>query len=149
MTIEPKALLKQLFPELDDAALAEVTRLARVRTYPADTILCHEGVEEDIFYILGAGQDVITQQIETEERFLRYTEPGQYFGEMGLIANTPRNASVKTVVESTVLEIDKATFIEMLRQNPVIALTMFHTTVGWLRSNDRAAITALTESKHQ
>jgi signal transduction histidine kinase len=149
MTVEPKALLKQLFPVMDDAALAEITRLARMRTYPADTILCHEGVEEDIFYILGAGQAVITQQLETEERFLRYVEPGQYFGEMGLIANTPRNATVKTVVESTVLEIDKATFIEMLRQNPVIALTMFHTTVGWLRSNDRAAIAALTESKHQ
>ncbi len=147
MAFEPLTLLHEVFPGMTDDALHEVARVARVRTYPTGTILCHEGAEEHVFYILGEGQVVITQRLGEEERFLRNAGPGQYFGEMALIANSPRNATVRTVVDSTVMEIDKTIFTEMIRQNPVIALSMFNTTVGWLRANDRVAISALTAQK--
>src|SRR5262245_58215598 len=149
MTVEPISLLKQVFAGMSDEALVQMAWLTQIRTYPPETILCHEGAEEDVFYIVGEGQVVITQQLGNEERFLRYSGPGQYFGEMALIANTPRNANVRTTVETTVLEIDKASFIEMIRQNPIIALTMFRTTVGWLRANDTAAIAALNRQKQE
>src|SRR5215475_370639 len=113
MTIDAQLLLKYAFPGMDDDALVEMARLALQNTYPADTVLCHEGMEEEVFYLLGEGQVVITQQLGDEERVLRYGNPGDYFGEMALIANTPRNATVKTTTDATVLEIDKATFIEM------------------------------------
>ncbi len=132
-----------------DDALAEMAQLAKVATYPPDTFLCHEGAEEQVFYIIGEGQVSVTQQLGDEERFLRYSGPGQYFGEMALIANSPRNATVRTTVETSVLEIDKETFVEMIRQNPIIALTMFRTSVGWLRSNDAAAIAALIYQKDE
>ncbi|HLY24807.1 MAG TPA: cyclic nucleotide-binding domain-containing protein, partial [Aggregatilineales bacterium] len=132
-----------------DDALGEMAQLAKMNTYPPDTVLCHEGAEEQVFYIIGEGQVSVTQQLGDEERFLRYSGPGQYFGEMALIANSPRNANVRTTVETTVLEIDKETFVEMIRQNPIIALTMFQTSVGWLRSNDTAAIAALIRQKDE
>jgi CRP-like cAMP-binding protein len=130
-------------------ALVEMAWLTTTRTYPPDTLLCHEGVEEDVFYIVGEGQVIVTQQLGDEERFLRYAGPGQYFGEMALIADTPRNANVRTVAETTVLEIDKDVFAEMIRRNPIIALTMFRTTVGWLRANDAAAIAELSRQKQE
>ncbi len=149
MAFDTEALLRQVFPGMDELALQGMVRLAKVCTYPADTLLCREGAEEEIFYILGEGQVLVTQQLGDEERFLRYSGPGQYFGEMALIANSPRNANVRTTTETSVLEIDKTTFIEMIRQNPVIALTMFRTSVGWLRSNDTAAIAALSQQKQE
>jgi signal transduction histidine kinase len=149
MTVEPISLLKQVFAGMSDEALVQMAWMTQVRTYPPDTVLCHEGAEEDVFYIIGEGQVSISQQLGNEERFLRYSGPGQYFGEMALIANTPRNANVRTTVETTVLEIDKASFVEMIRQNPIIALTMFRTTVGWLRANDTAAIAALSRQKQE
>ncbi len=149
MAIEPNVLLRQVFPGMAEDALIQMSQLAQVRTYPAHTTLCHEGAEEAVFYILGEGQVIITQKLGDQDRLLRFGGPGQYFGEMALIANTPRNATVRTTVESTVLEIDKDTFIEMIRQNPVIALTMFRTTVGWLRANDTAAITQLSQQKQE
>ncbi len=149
MTVEPISLLKQVFPGMSDEALVQMAWMTHIRTYPPETVLCHEGAEEDVFYIVGEGQVIITQQLGSEERFLRYSGPGQYFGEMALIANTPRNANVRTTVETTVLEIDKSRFVEMIRQNPIIALTMFRTTVGWLRANDTASIAALNRQKQE
>lgn len=149
MSFDTEALLRQVFPGMDELALQGMIRLAKVHTYPPDTLLCREGAEEEIFYILGEGQVLVTQQLGDEERFLRYSGPGQYFGEMALIANSPRNANVRTTMETSVLEIDKTTFIEMIRQNPIIALTMFRTSVGWLRSNDTAAIAALSRQKQE
>lgn len=149
MTVDPQMLLRSAFPGMDENALSEMARLAMINTYPADTVLCHEGAEEEVFYLLGDGQVVITQRLGDEDRLLRYGNPGDYFGEMALIANTPRNATVRTITEATVLEIDKATFIEMIRQNPVIALTMFRTSVGWLRANDKAAIDGLSRQKRE
>src|SRR5690349_20971862 len=104
MAVEPVSLLKQVFPGMAEDALIQMGHLAKVQTYPAGTLLCHEGAEEEVFYIVGEGQVAITQQLGSEERFLRYSGPGQFFGEMALIANTPRNANVKTVIETTVLE---------------------------------------------
>jgi signal transduction histidine kinase len=149
MAIEPIGLLKQVFPGMSVDALVELAWLTTTHTYPPDTLLCHEGVEEDVFYIIGEGQVMVTQRFGDEERLLRYAGPGQYFGEMALIADTPRNANVRTVVETTVLEIDKDIFAEMIRRNPIIALTMFRTTVGWLRANDAAAIAELSSQKQE
>src|SRR5450432_1705700 len=149
MAFDPLTLLQEVFPGMDVKALKQLAQVAKVADYPADTVLCHEGELEEVFYILGEGQVIVTQQLGDEERFLRYSEPGQYFGEMALIANSPRNANVRTTVNSSMLEIDKDAFIEILRQNPVIALTMFQTSVGWLRSNDTAAISALSRQKEE
>jgi signal transduction histidine kinase len=149
MTFDPQALLRQVFPGMAEDARQEMARLAKVTSYPAGTMLCHEGALEEVFYIIGEGEVSVTQQLGNEERFLRSSGPGQYFGEMALIANSPRNANVRATKDSSFLEIDKPTFVEMIRQNPVIALTMFQTTVSWLRSNDSAAITALTRQKQE
>jgi signal transduction histidine kinase len=149
MVIEPIGLLRQVFPGMGVDSLVEMAWLTTTRTYPPNTLLCHEGAEEDVFYIIAEGQAIITQQLGDEERFLRYAGPGQYFGEMALIADTPRNANVRTLVETTVLEIDKDIFAEMIRRNPIIALTMFRTTVDWLRANDAAAIAELSRQKQE
>jgi len=82
-----------------------------------------------------------------EDRILRNVGPGGYFGEMALLANTPRNASVRALSNLTVMEIDKPTFIEMIRQNPKIAMSMFSTVVEWLRANDQMALSQLRDKQ--
>ena len=147
MAFDPVELLRSVFPGMADESLLDMAQIARSTRYPAGTLLCHEGAEEEVFYIIGEGQVMISQQLAGQERVLRYSEPGEYFGEMALIADTTRNANVRTTMESAFLEIDKHTFIQLLQQNPVIALTMFQTTVGWLRSNDKRAIDEISRQK--
>jgi signal transduction histidine kinase len=148
--VEPKTLLKQVFPNMEEEALAEMTRYARLNNYPPGTLLCKEGAEENVFYIIGDGLVEITKFFgDGEEHRLRTSGPGDFFGEMALIANSPRNANVRTLEPTTVLEIDKPLFIEMLRYSPAVALTMFRIAVDRMRANDQRAMKELAQQKQE
>ncbi len=149
--IEPKILLKQVFPAMNEDTLTEMIRYARMKTYAPQTLLCIEGAEENVFYIIGEGSVEITKRFEEggEEHRLRRSGPGDFFGEMALIANSPRNANVRTLERTTVLEIDKPLFIEMLRYSPAVALTMFRIAVDRMRANDQRAMHELGEQKQE
>ena len=61
MAIEPIELLERAFPALAFKELRHLAGLAKVRTYPADTVLCHEGAYEQTFYLISDGNVVITK----------------------------------------------------------------------------------------
>jgi len=147
MAIEPHDLVKRLFPSLNDEERDQLVNLGRVRTYPPDTILCHEGAYESVFYVISEGEVVVTKKFdEREELVLRHTIAGEFFGEMAIIQDAPRSATVTTVVETTVLELDKSTVETMLGQNPSMALAMIRTTFDRLRANDQMAIRELRQA---
>src|SRR5579859_1896085 len=106
--IHPIELLQRAFPTLDEQELNHLATLAEVQTYPADTVLCHEGVFEETFYLISQGSVVITKRFdEHNDLVLRNAGPGEFFGEMAIIQDAPRSATVTTTSETTVLQIDK------------------------------------------
>ena len=139
------ALLAQTFAGLSPAELDELAGLTRVNRYPPDTLLCREGAHEDIFYILAEGEALITKKISDQEgeRLMRRVGPGDYVGEMALIQNAPRAASVRTVGEVKALEIGKADFEAILNRSPRLAMSVIRTTLNRMRANDQVAITDL------
>ena len=149
MGFKPEALLRQVFPDLNDQVLEETAFLSRVRTYEAGSIIVREGEEGDVFFIVGEGSVSIAREEDDSERILRQVGPGGYFGEMALIANTTRNATVRATERTTVIEIDKPAFVEMIRQNPRIALSMFNQVIVWMRANDKMSIDALSQKKRE
>ncbi len=149
-TVDAVRLLKQAFPGLGDEAAGELAELARIRTYPPGTLLCKEGEHEETFYLIADGEVEITKRfIEDEERLLRRAGPGTFFGEIAIIQNVPRTASVRTTEETTVLEIDKDVFEQVLRRSPSMALTMVRATIEHLRANDQRAIEELRRRKQE
>ncbi|MFQ5408124.1 MAG: ATP-binding protein [Anaerolineales bacterium] len=140
-------LLRNTFPDLSEDELRALAGETVERKYPSGVVLCHEGAYEDIFYILASGQARITVRGTVdeaqEERELRVLGPGEYFGEMGLIQDFPRAASVTTLTEVTVLEMDKAEFETALRRSPTMAVNLIHTTLDRMRSNDQLVIQEL------
>ena len=141
------ALLRNAFSDLSDAELGALAAETVPHSYPPQTVLCHEGAFEDIFYILAQGRARITVRggvsDEEEERELRVLGPGEYFGEMGLIQNFPRAASVTTLTDVTVLEMDKDEFEAALHRSPTMAVNLIHTTLDRMRSNDQLVIQEL------
>src|SRR4051794_30755427 len=92
------AQIHAAFNELDEGTLMTLRRHAEIRTYPAGAILVHEGEFEDRMYVVTKGRLVITQSIgPSDDRVLAFRGPGSYFGEMALVTDQRRSASVRTV----------------------------------------------------
>jgi CRP-like cAMP-binding protein len=65
---------------------------------------------EDRFYMILEGEAEVTKRINNSEaRLLKTLNPGDFFGEMALIHNAPRAATV-TVKTASPLELNKAAF---------------------------------------
>lgn len=142
------ALLKMAFNGLADDELEEMAALTELRVYPAEHILCREGAHEETFYIVADGNAVISKHISDEEgeRVLRTVGKGDLVGEMALIQNVPRSATVRTINELTVLEMDKPHFETMLSRSPRMALDIIRITLDRLRENDQMMIADLQKS---
>ncbi|HMU94184.1 MAG TPA: ATP-binding protein [Anaerolineales bacterium] len=142
------SLLSLAFKGLAENDLREMATLTRLCTYPADHILCREGAYEEIFYIIADGNAVITKQISEEEgeRVLRIAGKGDLVGEMALIQNSPRSATVRATTELTVLEMGKKDFETMLSRSPSMAINIIRTTLDRILENDQMAILDLQKN---
>jgi len=139
--------LRDAFPDLDSTALAELSGLVRVRTYAPNTLICKEGAYEYVFYLIVSGEVAITKHLEgSEERLLRHSKPGDFFGEMALIQDEPRAANVRSTRETTVLEFDREVFEHLMASSPELAWRMVRTTFDRLRANDQTALSDLREA---
>jgi serine phosphatase RsbU (regulator of sigma subunit) len=122
-------------------ALAAVTV---ARDYAAGSVVCHEGELEHVFYIIQEGQVEITQRLsDGGEQVLGIQGPGSFFGEIALLENQPRSASVRTRVDSRLLEITEEDFKGVVRRSPEAALTVLRGVIHSLRETDRVTIAQL------
>jgi signal transduction histidine kinase len=135
------AIIQIAFPGILPQEAVRLASTGRVCSYPTDTSLCHEDALETTFYIILDGEVLVTKHInDAEARELKHLHPGDFFGEMALIHNAPRAATVKSVVPITVLEIDKDAFDAMLERNSPVSLAMVREVSRRLRENDQMAI---------
>jgi signal transduction histidine kinase len=87
------------------------------------------------------GEVEVTKVINADqERKLKVLKQGDFFGEMGLIHNAPRVATVTTTSPVKVLEIYKNAFDRMLKQSSSVSLAMVKEVSRRLRENDEMAI---------
>jgi signal transduction histidine kinase len=139
--ISPKDILPLAFPGISQLEIDELVTRSHVKNYPAKTILCHEGKLEDKFYILLDGKVVVTKTINNaEERQLKVLDAGDFFGEMAIMHNSPRGATVTASCPITVLEIDKENFDRVIQRSSTISVAMVRKISRRLRENDEMAI---------
>lgn len=133
--------LQKAFPGILTEEINRLLSKGSIVRHPAGTVLCLEDNVEETFYILLEGEVKVTKSIsDTENRLLKYLASGDFFGEMGIIHEAPRAASVTTTSSSTVLEINKESFEEVLHQSSVVSLAMVKEVSKRLRENDEMAI---------
>ena len=148
LTHDKISLLRLAFQGLDDAELQEMAELTEFHTYPANHVLCLEGANEDVFYIVADGNIVISKFMGEgeDEKTLRLGGRGDMIGEMALIQNAPRAATVRTTTECTVLEMEKQDFETILRRSPRMAIDIIRITLDRIRSNDKTVIENLQKT---
>ncbi|HEX9838128.1 MAG TPA: ATP-binding protein [Anaerolineales bacterium] len=144
------SLLRLAFKGLEDDELQEMAGVTEFCTYPPDHILCNEGAYEDVFYIVADGSVVVSKKMleETGERILRVGGRGDLVGEMALIQNAPRAATVRTLTKCTMLEMGKKDFETILSQSPRMAIDIIRITLDRMRANDHMAIADLQRTNN-
>lgn len=131
---------------LDAHTLSVIRGVASSKTYPSGVSLTRQGETESTFYVLESGCAVVVRSMEDgEEQVLATLGPRQSFGEMALIDSNPRLATVKTLTESTVLEITAEQFRDLLSNDPDLALHITRRVLANLRRLDQLAIQDLRE----
>jgi signal transduction histidine kinase len=143
-------LLRLAFKGLKDDELLQFAELTQLYSYPPDHVLCHEGEYEDVLYIVADGSVVISKKMpdETSNRVLRVGGRGDLVGEMALIQNAPRAATVRTLTECTMLEMKKKDFETILSQSPRMAVDVIRITLDRMRANDHMAIADLQRTNN-
>jgi signal transduction histidine kinase len=143
-SLDPKEILQRAFPGIPAKEAQEMAAIGTVESHEAEVVLCHEGALENKFYIILDGEVRVTKAIQHDQnRLLQHLEPGDFFGEMGLIHNAPRAASVVTTMPTTVLCINKANFDQLLERSTSVSMAMVREVSRRLRENDEMTIEAL------
>lgn len=143
--LSPQAVIRQVFEGLDEHELEELLETGQVRHYPSGHVLCREGEMEHTFYLLLDGQvDITIQMLDGTPRKVSQRKAGEYFGEMALIENRPRSATVTATTETEVFEFSEEVFDALLAENPQIATMVLRQLTTYLRKSDQAAIADLS-----
>lgn len=150
MSTGTTSIFRSIFRGLDERALDTLRELAELRTYPPETMLCQQGRVEHTFYVIVEGMVAISQVLDDgQERMLSILRPRQYFGELGLLDDTPRMANCVTITTTTVLEITEEVFQTVLENSPAVAYSLMRHVVDLLRNTDKLAIADLTDKNQQ
>ncbi len=110
------------FHTLPDKDYQKVVQYARRRTYLPGDVIVRERTLTDTFCIIETGKVEITKKFaDGDEMTLALMEEGDFFGEMALLDQGPRSASVKALTETTILELSRESFEQLLLEEPPIA----------------------------
>lgn len=104
-----------LFAPLPRPQLEAVARRGVWLTYPSQTAIIREGDLGDRYYVLASGM----VRVEQGGRTLRELDrPGDGFGEIALLRDVPRTATVLSASEVAVFAIDRAPFLAAVTGHP-------------------------------
>ena len=114
-----------LFSALPKAGILQLANHAYTRLYDKETIITKEGDVSDALYIILSGSvKVFTINRQGECVTLRILHHGDYFGELSLLDDSVRSASVICLNKTMLAIIDKAEFMKCLRNIPDIAINL-------------------------
>ncbi len=129
----------KLFSSLSDEQLRMLQPCLQLRSYPRNSLIMRAGEETDALYIILSGRvKILIPDEEGHEVILAFMGPNEFFGEMGLLDDQPRSASVETIESCEMLRFSKTGFIACLKDNFDLAMIIIRNLVKRLRDADRS-----------
>jgi NTE family protein len=113
-----------LFHGLETDTLNEILSRMRPRRYAAGEPVCLEGAVSDRLYLIESGVVEVVIGAGSSARSIARLRRGDIFGEMGLLADEPRSATILPVVPVQVLELDRPAYTEVIKRHPTILLNI-------------------------
>jgi len=114
-----------LFNHLAEDDLNFVADQAKFRQFFASEVIVSQGHPSDSLFLVANGIVAIQRRTnKSEMQILAYLMPGNTFGEVGILENQPRSATVVAVTEVDVLVIRRAEFLAILHRYPTVTIEL-------------------------
>jgi CRP-like cAMP-binding protein len=122
----PQGLLRSvsIFADLEPATAAALERLAEVRRYEEGALIVSEDEPGDALFVLAQGKVKVVLYGESGREVILsiFKAPGDFFGEMALLDDAPRSASVMAMAPSSLLVLRRTDFRAHVDRHPATAL---------------------------
>ncbi len=127
-----------LFSSLSDEQLRVLQPCLQQRSYPRNSFILRAGENTDALYIILTGRvKILIPDEQGREVILAIMGANDFFGEMGLLDDQPRSASVETLEACQMLRFSKSGFTACLKDNFELAMIIIRNLVKRLREADR------------
>ncbi len=129
-----------LFRHLDDAALAELGKELHWFALPGGSSLFEEGDVSDALYVLKSGSvGAFRDDEHGNAQLVGVVAAGETVGEVGMMIDMPRNASIRALRDSELLRLSREDFDKLVNHHPRAMLMMARLAVRRLSSRDENA----------
>lgn len=136
-----------LFTGLDDHELARILQVATRHRFKKDTVVFFEEEAGESFFVIDKGRVKVSRLSNSgKEIILAILRGHDFFGEMSVLDNAPRSATVIAIEDTELVKIRRSEFHKVLHDHPEIAIKMLATFSERLRkANEKIGNLALLD----
>jgi len=111
-----------MFSKLETAKLKLLAFASEILTFRDGEILCHVGEPADSAYVITDGEVEVLMDADADTVVTAKLGKNQLFGELGVLTNSPRNATLRAKGELKAMRIKDEMFLKLISENPEVAL---------------------------
>jgi len=123
-----------LLNTLDDASRREVLSVCRRRKFARGEVVFHEGDPGDTLHLIAKGHVAVrTTTPRGDQALIRVLGPGDFFGELSVVAPAPRNATIACLDATETLGLHREAFDELRSKHPGVDAVLMHALIAEVR----------------
>ncbi|MFL5270263.1 MAG: cyclic nucleotide-binding domain-containing protein [Stellaceae bacterium] len=136
-----------IFTEIEPAKLKLLAFMSERVAFDPGKLLMGQGDPADAAYLIIEGHAEVIAESPAGPVILATVGANEIVGEMGILCNAPRNATVRAKDRLIALRISKEPFMRMVREFPNIAVSIMQELAHRLEANNNQLRAALAETK--
>lgn len=113
-----------VFRALPEADLKLLSALSEIRAYPGGEDIVTEGDFGDAAYVLLEGEADVFTSSRTDAVLINRIMPNELFGEIAILCDIPRTATVRAREAAKALRVSRETFTKIAQERPEIAIEL-------------------------
>lgn len=137
MSLEQTLASTPLLASLDRKTLRRLAEEGKVRTYAAGDAIVREGAPASALYIITKGTVRVKKGEGEESEAIGQLGPGDFFGELALIQEHPRSATVVAETEVECVLFVAWEFTALLKEHPQMAVPLMNALIARLHRRER------------